>query len=234
MGFKSPGHILGFKSSDFSHCLELSLLAIRWYHRRSEWSQDHNGCYFSSWNDLTVKKSASKSSAVSAQEGGILYWPAIWVAYKRRPGRPQSPVCSQWSTPPHPSWTQPELHHLDTVCWISRFSIVDKRNFPWARPDQQGRAHFHQSGKLGRAPFKWACPSQVSAPLSIYQANLSAPLSINQANLSAPSQKGALFPILQTASQKNLEWMEEWPNRNQLAETERGLTHFSSARLLPV
>jgi len=29
-------------------------------------------------------------------------------------------VC-QWSTPPHPSWTQPELHHLDTVCWISKF-----------------------------------------------------------------------------------------------------------------
>jgi hypothetical protein len=47
-------------------------MAIRRYHRRSDWSQDHNGRYFSSWNDFTVKKSASKSSAVSAQEGGIL------------------------------------------------------------------------------------------------------------------------------------------------------------------
>ncbi len=87
--------------------------------RRSDWNQDHNGCYFSSWNDLIVKKSASKSSAVSEQEGGILYWPACWVAYKRKPGRAQFSVCSQWSTPPHPWWTQPELHHLDTVCWIS-------------------------------------------------------------------------------------------------------------------
>ncbi len=72
---------------------------------------------FSSWIDWTVKKSASKSSAVSAQEEGILYWPAFWVAYKRKSGRLHSPVCSQWSTPPHPShpsWTQPELHHLDT------------------------------------------------------------------------------------------------------------------------
>ncbi len=95
---------------------------IWWYHKRSEGSQDHNDQYFSSWIDLTVKESASKSSAVSAQEGGILYWPASLVAYKRKSGRLHSPVCSQWSTPPHPSWTQPELHHLDTVCWISKFS----------------------------------------------------------------------------------------------------------------
>jgi hypothetical protein len=178
-------------------------MAIRWYHRRSEWSQDHNGHYFSSWKDLTVKKSASKSSAVSAQEWGILYWPACWVAYKRKPGRPQSPVCSQGSTPPHPSWTQPELHHLDTVCWISKFPIVNKCHFPWAHPDQQGRAHFHQSGKLEHAPFKWARPSQVNAPLSSERApfhqsdklerapfQVNAPLSINQANLSVPFSKG--------------------------------------------
>ena len=41
-------------------------MAIWWYHRRSEGSQDHNGRYFSSWIDLTVTESASKSSAVSA------------------------------------------------------------------------------------------------------------------------------------------------------------------------
>jgi hypothetical protein len=36
-------------------------------------------------HETTVKKSAFKSSAVSAQEGGRLYWPACWVAYKRKP-----------------------------------------------------------------------------------------------------------------------------------------------------
>jgi hypothetical protein len=50
-------------------------------------SLDHNGRYLSSGIDLTAKKSASKSSAVSAQELGILYWPAWWVAYKRKSGR---------------------------------------------------------------------------------------------------------------------------------------------------
>jgi len=177
-------------------------MAIRWYHRRSEWSQDHNGRYFSSWNDLTVKKSASKSSAVSAQEGGILYWPACWVAYKRKPGRPQSPVCSQWLTPPHPSWTQPELHHLDTVCWISKFSIVNKCHFPWACPDQQGRAHFYQSSKLERATLKWAHPFLSIRQTWARPSQVSAPLSINQANLSVPIQKGDLFPIHQTVSQE--------------------------------
>jgi hypothetical protein len=48
--------------------------------------------YFSSGNDLTVKESAFKSLAVSAQEGGILYWPACWVAYKRKPGGAQALV----------------------------------------------------------------------------------------------------------------------------------------------
>jgi len=169
-------------------------MAIWWYHRRSEGSQDHNGRYFSSWIDLTVTESASKSSAVSAQEGGILYWPASWVAYKRKSGRLHSPVCSQWSTPPHPS----------------------------SAPLSSERAPFYQSGKLERAPLKWARPSQVGAPLSI-----------NQANLSTPFKRGALLPILQQWA-KNLEWMKKWPKRNQPVEAERGLTHFSSACLLPV
>ena len=52
----------------------------------------------------------------------MLYWPASQVAYKRNSWRAWILVCSQWWTPPHPSWPQPELHHLDTVCWISRFS----------------------------------------------------------------------------------------------------------------
>jgi len=66
-------------------------------------------------HETDVEKTASKSSAVSAQEGGMLYWPDCWVAYKRKSRRACSLVCSQQSTPPHPSWTQPELHHLDTV-----------------------------------------------------------------------------------------------------------------------
>ncbi len=207
-------------------------MAIRWYHRRSDWSQDHNGCYFSSWKDLTVKKSASKSSAVSAQEGGILYWPACWVAYKRNPGRPQSPVCSQWSTPPHPSWTQPELHYLDTVCGISKFSIVNKCHFPWARPC------FHQSGKHGRAPFKWARPSQVSMPLSINQANLSAPHLSERTpfHQSGKLERALLKRALSFLSikqwVKNLAWMEEWPNRDQLPETERGITSVAPVSCL--
>jgi hypothetical protein len=74
-----------YPSTPFEHdilwcSLMASIWPIWWYHRWSEGSQDHNGRYFSSWIDLTVKESASKSSAVSAQEGGILYWPASWVA----------------------------------------------------------------------------------------------------------------------------------------------------------
>ncbi len=173
-------------------------MAIRRYHRRSDWSEDHNDRYFSSWNGLTVKKSASKSSAVSAQERGILYWPACWVAYKRKSGRAQSLVCSLWSTPPHPSWTQPELHHLDTVCWISKFPIVP-----------------HSLGSLwstGARPFPsikqtWARPSQEGVPLSINQANLSAP-----------------FPIYQSVCQE-LRMDGGIANPDQLGGSERGLTH---------
>ncbi len=137
-------------------------MTIQGYHRRSDWSQDHNG-RFSSWKDLTVKKSASKCSAVSAQEGGILYWPACWVAYKRKPGRAQSPVCCQWLTPPHPSWTQPELHHLDTVCWISKFPIVNSATFLECSLINRGalisinQANLSAPLSSERAPFKWSC-----------------------------------------------------------------------------
>ncbi len=220
-------------------------MAIQWYHRRSVWCQDHNGRYFSSWNDLTVKKPASKSSAVSAQEGGILYWPACWVAYKRKPGRAQSLVCSQWWTPPHPSWTQPELHHLDTVCWISKFPIVNSVIFLEHALINRGelisinQANLNTPLSSQRAPLKWARPFpsirqtwarpfQVSAPLSSERAPFHQSGKLERAPL-----KRAL-PFLSIKQWiKNLEWMEEWPNRDQLPETERGLTHFSSACLLP-
>ena len=39
-------------------------------------TMNHNGRYLRSGIDLTVKKSASKSSAVPVEEGGILYRPA--------------------------------------------------------------------------------------------------------------------------------------------------------------
>ncbi len=160
-------------------------MAIWKYHRRSDWSQDHDGCYFSSWNDLAVEKTASKSSAVSAQEGGMLYWPACWVAYKRKSRRASSLVCSQQSTPPQPSGTQPELHHLDAVCWISKLSS-QLCHFPinqakLGAPSYHGHALSYQSGKNGRAllpgahPFlsirqNWTCPSHKGAPFLIYQA----------------------------------------------------------------
>ncbi len=102
---------------------------------RSQWS------ILQFMNRLTVTKSASKSSAVSAQEGGIVYWPASWVAYKRKSGRLYSSVWSQWSTPPHPSWTQPELHHLDTVCWISFDHGV---HLLWISPANKGLGPQHQ------------------------------------------------------------------------------------------
>jgi hypothetical protein len=35
---------------------------------------------------LNCEEIPSKSSAISAQDGGILYWPAYWVAYKRKLG----------------------------------------------------------------------------------------------------------------------------------------------------
>ncbi len=130
-----------------------------------------------------MKKSASKSWAVSAQEGGILYWPAWWVAYKIKSGRTQSLVCSQWSTPPHPSLTQPELHHLDTVCWISKLSFqCDTLNAPFLTyqvkvnmPFQKGRAL-----SIGARPLQRGAPSQKGRALS----------------------KGAPFPFCQTVSQE--------------------------------
>jgi hypothetical protein len=217
---KEPTH----PSSNYEH--GILDMAIQWYHRRSDRSQNHNGRYFSSWNDLTVKKSASKSSAVSAQEGGILYWPACWVAYKRKPGRAQSLVCSQRSTPPHPLWTQPELHHLDTVCWISKFPMVNSVIFLEHALINRGalisinQANLSAPWSTGARSYPsirqtWARSSQVNAPLSINQANLSAPLSSEGAPLkwarpfpsirqtwARPSQKGTPFPIHQTVSQE--------------------------------
>ena len=65
-----------------------------------------------------------KFSCFSARNGGMLYWPACCIAYKRKSWRAGSSVCSQRSTPPHPSWTQPRLHHLDTVRWIRKFPTM--------------------------------------------------------------------------------------------------------------
>ncbi len=120
---------------------------------------------------------------------------------KRKPGRAQSLVCSQWSTPPHPSWTQPELHHLDTVCWISKFPIVNN-------------VIFLERALINRGALISINQANLSAPLSINQANLSAPLSSERTPLkwarpfpsirqtwARPSQKGAPFPIYQTVSQ---------------------------------
>jgi hypothetical protein len=63
--------------------------------------------------DLTVKKSASKSSAVSAQEGGILYWPACWMPIKENLGGPslQSAASDQHRHTLHG-------HNLNYTIWI--------------------------------------------------------------------------------------------------------------------
>ncbi len=95
-----------------------------WRQRRwSDWSQDQAGLYASSWNYMAVEKTASKVQLFQCEGANMLYWPASQVAYKRNSWRAWILVCSQWWTPPHPSWPQPELHHLDTVCWISRFPV---------------------------------------------------------------------------------------------------------------
>ncbi len=188
-------------------------MAIWRYHRQSDWSQDHDGRYFSSWNDLAVEKTASKSSVVSAQEGGMLYWPACWVAYKRKSRRAWSLVCSQRSTPPHPSWTQPELHHLDTVCWISKFPTM---------PLSFGRALIIRGAPFPINQANLSAPPPRGTPFPINQANLSAllpgacpflsirqtwarlppwgaPFPINQANLSSPFSQGRALSFLSSS-----------------------------------
>ncbi len=92
------------------------------------------------------RKPHPKVQLFQRKEGGMLYWPACWGAYKRKSWRAWSSVCSQGSTPPHPSWTQPELHHLDTGI----------RKFP-TMPLSFGRALINRG-----------------APFPIYQANLGA------------------------------------------------------------
>jgi hypothetical protein len=93
------------------------------------------------------RKLHQKVQLFQSEGGGMLYWPACWVAYKRKSWRAWISVCSQWWTPPHLSWTQPELHHLDTVCWISKFPPM---------PHSFGRTLINRdalsnlSGKLGR------------------------------------------------------------------------------------
>ena len=83
------------------------------HHRRSLWILDHNGHYLSSGNDLTVERSASKSSAVAVERGGILYWPAWWAGYKSRPRR----TSGQSAASDRHSHT-PGGHNLNYTIWI--------------------------------------------------------------------------------------------------------------------
>ncbi len=82
-------------------------------------------------------------------------------------------------------------------------------------------------------------PSQVSAPLSINQANLSAPLSSERApfyqsgKLERPIQKGRSSSYPSSVSQE-LRMDEGMTKADPIVETERGLTHFSSVCLLPI
>jgi hypothetical protein len=87
-----------------------------------------------------VEKTASKVQLFQREGANMLYWPASQVAYKKNSW---ISVCSQWWTPPHPLWPQPELHHLDTVCWISRFSCQCHTPL--------GHTHSNLSSKLGSA-----------------------------------------------------------------------------------
>ncbi len=87
---------------------------------------DHPGCHTevrikhdftpvpeSSW---LWRKLLQKVQLFQREGGGMVYWPACRDACKRKSWGAWFSVCSQWWTPPHPSWTQPELHQLDTVC----------------------------------------------------------------------------------------------------------------------
>ncbi len=209
-------------------------MATWWYHKRSERSQDHNGRYFSSWIDLTVTGSASKVQLFQRRKGAFCTGLPPGLPKKENLGG--SILQSAASDRHHHTLRG---HNLNYTIWIlyaeSVSFLVNKCHFPsgraplkWARPFLSIRQTWARPSQVSaplsseRAPLKWARPSQVSAPLSI-----------NQANLSAPFKRGALLPILQQWV-KNLDWMKGWPKRNQLVETERGVTHFSSACLLPV
>jgi hypothetical protein len=80
---------------------------------------------------------------------------ASQVAYKRNSWRAWILVCSQWWTPPHLSWPQPELHHLDTVCWISRFSCQCHTPL--------GHTHYNISSNLGHAHSNYQPVKHVGA-----------------------------------------------------------------------
>ncbi len=126
--------------------------------------------------------------------GGMVYWPACWVAYKRKSGKAKSSVCSQWWTPPHPSWTQPELHHLDTVCWISKLSSqCDTVSAPF----QKGRALSHPLVKSEQALPKGAPPTKRGALFLTHWSKLNMPYQKGRA-----LSKGAPFPFCQTVSQE--------------------------------
>jgi hypothetical protein len=75
--------------------------------------QDFTSLPASSW---LWRKLHQKVQLFQREGGGMLYWPACRVAYKRKSWRAWFSVCSQRCTPPHPSLTQPKLYHLDTVC----------------------------------------------------------------------------------------------------------------------
>ncbi len=121
--------------------------------------QDFTSVPESSW---LWRKLHQKVQLFQCEGGGMLYWPACWVAYNRKSWRAWFSVSSQWWTPPLPSWTQPELHHLDTVCWISKFPTMPL-SFR-ARPFQSVRQ-------------TWARPPHRGAPFPTYQATLGTPWS---------------------------------------------------------
>ncbi len=55
---------------------------------------------------------------------------------------------------PHPSWTQPELHHLATVCWISKFSYQCHSPLgraQWNQSNNSACAHWNPSSNSAHA-----------------------------------------------------------------------------------
>ena len=77
---------------------------------RSQWS------LFEFGKRLNCERICIQKFSCCSGERGHFVLVCLMGRLQKQTQEDQWTVCSQRSTQPHPSWTQPELHHLDTVC----------------------------------------------------------------------------------------------------------------------
>ncbi len=134
-----------------------------------------------------------KFSCFSVRKGGMLYWPACWVAYKRKSWRAWTLVCSS----DQHRYT-PRGHNLNYTIWILYAESLTSHqcHSPLGMPWSTGARPFQSIRQL------WARPSPRGAPFPIYKENLGAPSLQGRALLTGARP---FFSIKQYA--KNLEWI---------------------------